>query len=141
LLAGLRVGFAVGNAQLIEALERLKNSFNSYPLDRLALAGACAAIEDHEWFDRTRQAVMASRASLTARMSEFGFEVLPSSANFIFVRHPRRDAAALAQTLRERGIVVRHFRQARIDQFLRITVGTDEQCEALLSALREILQA
>jgi histidinol-phosphate aminotransferase len=137
-LAGLRVGFAVGHAELVEALERVKNSFNSYPLDRLAIAGAVAALEDREWFDRTRQAVMRSRTQLVADLQALGFEVLPSAANFVFARHPRQDAARLATALRERSIIVRHFRQPRIDQFLRITVGTDEQCEALVAALREI---
>jgi len=140
-LAGLRVGFAVGDAKLIEALERVKNSFNSYPLDRLALAGASAAIEDREWFEQTRQAVIKSRDVLTGKMESLGFEVLPSSANFIFARHPQRDAGALAQQLRERSIIVRHFRLPRIDQFLRITIGTDEQCLALVSALTEIIGA
>jgi histidinol-phosphate aminotransferase len=139
-LAGLRVGFAIGDAGLIEALERVKNSFNSYPLDRLALAGAAAAIEDREWFDRTRQAVMRSRDALTTRMAALGFEVLPSCANFVFARHPERDAGTLAQALRERSIIVRHFRLPRIEQFLRITIGTDEQCEALVAALAAILK-
>ncbi len=140
-LAGLRVGFAIGQPELIEALNRVKNSFNSYPLDRLAIAGAAAAIEDREWFDQTRHAVIRSRAWLTAELETLGFTVLPSSANFVFARHPGRDAAQLAQALRERSIVVRHFRQPRIEQFLRITVGTDEQCAALITALREILSA
>jgi histidinol-phosphate aminotransferase len=139
-LAGLRVGFAVGDAKLIEALERVKNSFNSYPLDRLALAGASAAIEDREWFEQTRQAVMRSRESLTGQMENLGFQVLPSSANFIFTRHPTRDAGELAQALRERGIIVRHFRLPRIEHFLRITIGTEEQCQALVAALTEILR-
>lgn len=140
-LAGLRVGFAIGNAKLIEGLDRVKNSFNSYPLGRIALAGATAAIEDREWFERTRQAVMRSRRSLTGGLSRLGFEVLPSSANFVFARHLQRDAGKLALALRERGIIVRHFRQPRIEQYLRITVGTDEQCETLVSALKEILSA
>lgn len=138
-LAGLRVGFAIGQPELIEALNRVKNSFNSYPLDRIALAGATAAIEDRVWFDQTRQAVMRTRAFLTAELETLGFEVLPSMANFVFARHPRHDAERLAQALRERGIIVRHFRQPRIDQFLRITVGTDEQCAMLIAALKEIV--
>lgn len=138
-LAGLRVGFALGNAELIEGLERVKNSFNSYPLDRIAIAGAAAAIEDREHFDRTRRAVIASRERMTRELGQLGFEVLPSAANFVFARHPQRDAGELAQALRARSIIVRHFRQPRIDQFLRITVGTDEQCAALAAALREIL--
>jgi histidinol-phosphate aminotransferase len=138
-LAGLRVGFAIGQAELIEALNRIKNSFNSYPLDRLAIAGATAAIEDRAWFDQTRHAVMKSRAFLTAALEDLGFTVLPSSANFVFARHPRHDAGQLAQALRAHGIVVRHFRQPRIEQFLRITVGTDAQCETLIQALKKLL--
>ena len=138
-LAGLRVGFAVGDVGLIEALERVKNSFNSYPLDRLALAGAVAALEDREHFERTRQAIIASRERLSAHLTELGFEVLPSAANFLFARHPGHDAAALSAALRERSIIVRHFRQGRIDQYLRITVGTDGECDALLAALKAIL--
>ena len=137
-LAGLRVGFAVGHADLIEALERVKNSFNSYPLDRIAIAGATAAIDDTAHFEATRKAVIASRESLAQQLVTLGFEVLPSQANFIFACHPRRDAGELAQALRARSIIVRHFRQPRIDQFLRITIGTDEQCAALVAALREI---
>ncbi|KON81000.1 histidinol-phosphate transaminase [Azoarcus sp. PA01] len=138
-LAGLRVGFAIGHPDLIEALDRVKDSFNSYPLDRLAIAGAVAAIEDEEYFERTRQAVIHTRGQLVSDLSSLGFEVLPSAANFVFATHPLRDAAELAAELRKRAIIVRHFRQARIEQFLRITIGTGEQCAALISALREIL--
>ena len=135
-LAGLRVGFAAGQRHLIEALERVKNSFNSYPLDRLAIAGAVAAYADSGHFEQTRQAVIQSREELTVQLWRLGFEVLPSSANFLFARHPGQDAASLAARLRERGILVRHFNQARIDQFLRISVGTPAQCEALVQALK-----
>lgn len=139
-LAGLRVGFAVGSAELIDGLERVKNSFNSYPIDRLASAGAVAALEDTEYFEQTRQAVIETRSRMTAGLEALGFEVLPSAANFVFARHPLNDAAGLAADLRERSIIVRHFRHARIDQFLRITVGTDEQVNLLLKALAEVLQ-
>ena len=138
-LAGLRVGFAVGHPDLIEALERVKNSFNSYPLDRLAIVAAVAAIEDEAYFTDCCGKVIATREQLTAEMTALGFDVLPSAANFIFARHPQRDAAELAQALRERSIIVRHFKLPRIDQFLRITVGTDCECQALVAALREIL--
>ena len=137
-LAGLRVGFAIGHPDLIEALQRVKDSFNSYPLDRLAIAGATAAIEDREWFERTRQAVIRSRTALTRELEALGFEVIPSAANFVFARHPRHDAEKSALALRQRGIIVRHFKAPRIEQFLRITVGTDEQCTELVKALREI---
>lgn len=135
-LAGLRVGLAVGHPDLIEALERIKNSFNSYPLDRIAIAGAAAAFEDREYFQQTCQQVIASRDAVVAGMTALGFEVLPSAANFIFARHPQQDAATLAASLREEGIIVRHFEQPRIDQFLRITIGTPEQNQALLEALK-----
>ncbi|WP_332671085.1 histidinol-phosphate transaminase [Aromatoleum sp.] len=139
-LAGLRVGFAIGHPDLIEALERVKDSFNSYPLDRLAIAGAIAAIEDDEYFERTRKAVIRTRAQLASDLASLGFDVLPSAANFVFARHPGRDAGELAAELRARSIIVRHFRQPRIEQFLRITIGTDEQCAVLVAALREILR-
>ncbi len=138
-LAGLRVGYAVGHCDLIAALERVKNSFNSYPLDRLAIAGAVAAINDQEYFATTRQAVIRSRESLRKSLLRLGFEVLPSAANFVFTRHPRHDAGQLAAALRERGIIVRHFKLPRIDQHLRITIGSDAQCEILVEALSEIL--
>ena len=138
-LAGLRVGYAVGHPELIEGLERVKNSFNSYPLDRLAITGAVAAMEDQAHFDTTRKAVMKSRDALVTEMEKLGFDTLPSAANFIFTRHPQHDAATLAAALRERSIIVRHFRLPRIEQYLRITIGTDEQCMTLLAALREIL--
>ncbi|QUE76883.1 histidinol-phosphate transaminase [Stutzerimonas stutzeri] len=135
-LAGLRVGLAVGHPDLIEALDRIKNSFNSYPLDRIAIAGAAAAFEDREYFAQTCGQVVASRETVVAAMQAMGFEVLPSAANFIFARHPQQDATRLAAGLREQGIIVRHFKQARIDQFLRITIGAPEQNQALLAALK-----
>jgi len=137
-LAGLRVGFAAGQFDLIDALERVKNSFNSYPLDRLALAGGVAAFEDTAYFEKTCGAVVESRDILSAQLESLGFEVLPSAANFVFARHARYDAQELALSLRQSGILVRHFKRPRIDQFLRITVGTDEQCAALMAALRAI---
>ena len=138
-LAGLRVGFAAGHPDLIAGLERVKNSFNCYPLGQVAQAGAVAAIEDAAYMERTSQAIIATRAWLTARMVELGFEVLPSRANFIFARHPGHDGAGIAAALRERAILVRHFKQARIDQFLRISIGTDEECAALIDALKAIV--
>ena len=139
-LAGLRVGYCVGAPELIDGLTRVKDSFNSYPLDRLALAGATAAMRDDAWFADTCARIIASREQLIAGLAELGFDVLPSAANFVFARHPAADAAQLAAELRARRILVRHFaRPERIAQFLRISVGTDAQCDALLQALREIL--
>ncbi len=138
-LAGMRVGFAVGHVDLIAGLERVKNSFNSYPLDRVALAGAVSAIEDTGYFNRTCAAINTSRDTLTQQLNALGFSVLPSHANFVFARHPQKDAAELAQALRERSILVRHFRLPRIEQFLRISIGTDAECSALVNALTAIL--
>jgi len=138
-LAGLRVGYAVGNASLIEALVRIKDSFNSYPLDRLAIVGATAAMDDKAHLEQTRQAVMRSRTTLIQNLQALGFDVLPSAANFIFACHPQRDAAQLAAALRQRNIIVRHFKLPRIDQHLRITIGSDAQCQALVAALQAIL--
>jgi histidinol-phosphate aminotransferase len=141
-LAGLRVGYAVGDAGLIEALMRVKDSFNSYPIDRFAEAGAIAAIKDEDFFQQTRQQVMASREQLVAEMTAMGFEVLPSGANFIFARHPQYSGEQLAAGLREQAVIVRHFKKpARIAEFLRITIGDDSQNQALMKALRTLLQA
>ncbi|MBX9761534.1 MAG: histidinol-phosphate transaminase [Pseudomonadaceae bacterium] len=137
-LAGLRVGIAVGHPDLIEALERIKNSFNSYPLDRMAIAGAAAAFEDKAYFEQTCQRVIDSRDAVVSGLETLGFEVLPSAANFVFARHPGKDAATLAAGLREQGVIVRHFKQQRIAQFLRITIGTPEQNQALLDALQDL---
>jgi histidinol-phosphate aminotransferase len=139
-LAGLRVGFAIGQRPLIEALERVKDSFNSYPLDRLALAGAVAAVEDEAWFEQNRDRIVASRQHLAAALGGLGFEVLPSAANFVFARHPGRSGATLAAELRSRGIIVRHFARDRIADFLRITVGTEADNGRLIEALRALLQ-
>ncbi|WP_219210083.1 histidinol-phosphate transaminase [Variovorax boronicumulans] len=138
-LAGLRVGFACGQASLIDALTRVKNSFNSYPLDRLAQAGAIAAMQDDAWFQQTRDAVIDTREGLVLQLEDFGFEVLPSQANFVFARHPSHDAAALAAALRERAVLVRHFSQPRIAAYLRISIGTRAQCGQLVDALAAIL--
>ena len=138
-LAGMRIGLAFAQPALLEALIRVKDSFNSYPLDRLAQAAATAALEDEDWLSQNRSAIVQSREWLTGALQGLGFQVLPSAANFLFVRHPLRSAAALALALRERKILVRHFSKPRIDDWLRITVGTDSDCAALAAALAEIL--
>jgi histidinol-phosphate aminotransferase len=138
-LAGMRVGFAFGDAALIDALNRVKDSFNSYPLDRLAQAAATAAYEDDAWFRDSCGKVIASRERLSAELTALGFEVVPSAANFVFARHEGYEAAALATQLRKKEIFVRHFNAPRIDQHLRISIGTDAECDALLEALSDIL--
>ncbi len=139
-LAGLRVGYAVGHRDLIEALTRVKDSFNSYPLDRLAIAGGVAAMEDVAWFEQTCARIIATRDRVTAALQARGFEVLPSSANFVFARLPGHEGAALAAGLREQRVLVRHFsKPARIADFLRITIGTEAQSDALIAALDHVL--
>jgi histidinol-phosphate aminotransferase len=138
-LAGLRVGFAIGHPALIEGLERVKNSFNSYPLGRLAQAGALAAIEDQAHLEESSAKVIHTRTKLVAELTTLGFDTLPSTANFIFTRHPRHSGENLYQALRDRGIIVRHFKSPRIENFLRITIGTDEQSGELVAALKKIL--
>ncbi|MFA7680410.1 MAG: histidinol-phosphate transaminase [Pigmentiphaga sp.] len=140
-LAGLRVGYALGQAHLIEGLERVKSSFNSYPLDSLAIAGATAAIEDTAHFQQTCKAIMQSRERLTLALQGLGFEVIPSAANFVFARKPGHAGADLLAALRERKVIVRHFSHARIADYLRITVGTESECQALVEALKAILSA
>src|SRR3982074_3188108 len=137
--AGLRVGYAIGDADLIEALNRVKDSFNSYPLGRPAQAGAIASLEDEAWFQQSRARVIEGRARLTSGLVRLGFEVLPSAANFVFARHPAHQGAALATALPQRAVIVRHFPAPRISDYLRITVGADGQIDRLLSALSHIL--
>jgi len=140
-LAGLRVGYALGSSDLIEALIRVKDSFNSYPIDRFASAGAIAAMQDVEYFEKTCNQVIATREALVKDLLALGFEVLPSGANFIFAKHKNYDGAELTAKLREHSIIVRHFKApGRIAQFLRITIGTDDQSKTLLQALSEILK-
>lgn len=138
-LAGMRIGYAMGNAELIEGLERVKNSFNSYPLGHLQIAAAVASFNDQDYFEQTTARVIASREQLTEQLQELNFEVLPSKANFVFARHQQQNAEQLASELRSRGIIVRHFKQERIDQFLRITLGSEQQNQLLVQVLTEIL--
>ena len=141
-LAGLRVGYALGNKDLIEALIRVKDSFNSYPIDRFAEAGAVAAMQDNAYFEQTCKQVIASRAALIKGLQALDFEVLPSGANFIFAKHKTRDGAELTNKLREKNIVIRHFKKpARISPYLRITIGTDAEIKQLIAALKMIINS
>ena len=140
-LAGLRVGFAFGQAELMQALTRVKNSFNSYPLDRLAQAGAIAAFNAEDYFQETRQKIIQWRENLSAELRALGFEVLPSAANFVFVTHPEHEAETLTLALRQRKILVRHFKLGRCTPYLRITIGLEEDCKALVEALKDYLSA
>jgi histidinol-phosphate aminotransferase len=138
-LAGLRLGYALGHPGLIEGLQRIKNSFNSYPIDRLACRLGVASIDDEGYFRQCVERVMATRERLAGALAKLGFEVYPSSANFVFARPPGGDAARLYQELKSAGILVRYFDRPRIDDCLRISIGSDEECDALLEALNTIL--
>ena len=138
-LAGLRVGYAIGDAGLIAALTRVKDSFNSYPLGRPAQAGAIASVDDEAYFQSRRADVLRLREVMTGGLAKLGFEVLPSSANFVFARHAAFAGAEWSMRLRERAMLVRHFAKPRIADFLRITVGTEGEILRLTEACREIL--
>jgi histidinol-phosphate aminotransferase len=138
-LAGLRLGYALGHADLIEGLNRVKNSFNSYPIDSIASAIAVASIDDEAYFQQCRNRVTTSRDWLTKALNELAFDILPSSSNFLFVQHQSVLAPTIYNELRRLGVLVRHFKTKRIDNYLRISVGTDDECKALVTALKSIV--
>lgn len=138
-LAGLRVGYALGHPGLIEALRRVKDSFNSYPLGRPAQAGAIASVRDNDYFQASCARVIAGRDAMTSALHRLGFTVLPSSANFVFATHPAMGGAELAAALRERAVLVRHFNKPRTAPYLRITVGTEDDTGRLIAAAKDIL--
>jgi len=138
-LAGLRVGWAAGNENLIAGLNCVKNSFNSYTLDRLALAGAQAAIRDEGYVREIVSRIIRTREKTAARLAEMGFSVCPSQANFLFATHPKASGKALQDGLRTRGILVRRWDRPRISDYLRITIGTDAEMDALCAALKELI--
>ena len=140
-LAGMRIGFAYGNKDLVAALNTVKNSINSYTLDRLALAAATASARDEAYTHDICRRVAETRESASGKLTGLGFRVLPSQTNFLFASHKEVPAKVLFAALREKGVLVRYFNKPRIDNFLRITVGTEEEMEALLTALMEILEA
>ena len=138
-LAGIRVGYALGHPELIEGLERLKNSFNSYPVDRIALAGATAAVEDEAYLKEICDKTIATREQSVKDLEALGFNVLPSATNFVFVTHPDKDAEQIYLALKDQGILVRYFgNKPRIGNYLRITIGTDEEMAALTAALKAL---
>ena len=138
-LAGLRVGFALGNRSLIDALIRIKDSVNSYTIDRLALVGAKAAFEDDQYFKETTTQIVSTRENVIGRLKQLKFKVLPSKANFIFVTHETNSAQDLYEQLKAAGILVRHFNTLPIDNYLRITIGTDEDMDRFILTLKKIM--
>lgn len=139
-LAGMRIGYALGNADLIAGVNCVKNSFNSYPLDRLALAAGEAAMRDVDYFEQTRNRVIKTRERTVEQLRKLGFFVHDSSANFIFITHPDKPGEQLQQGLRDRGVLVRWFNKPRISQYLRVSIGTDEEMEAMCAACEDILK-
>lgn len=140
-LAGLRSGYALGDKGLIDGLNRVKSSINSYTLDRLALAGAKEAILDKDYLTMTQNKVIATRERISQRLAELGFMVLPSQANFIFISHPTCHASTLYHELRENGILVRYFNKPRIDNYLRVSIGCDEDMNMFLQTATNILDS
>lgn len=142
-LAGLRVGFAVGHADLIEALERVKNSFNAYPLDRAAIAGGAAAMADKDYFEECRNKIIVTRDRTLSKLNSLGFEVLPSKANFVFAKPNQemmgKSAKELYLELKEKGVLVRYFAKPRINEYLRITIGTDSEMDIFFEKLEVII--
>lgn len=136
-LAGMRIGFAMGHRELIEGLNRIKNSFNSYTLDRLAITAAVEAFRDEEYFQETRTKIIRTRERVSEALRQMDFTVLDSRANFIFVRHPNVKAEELFSYLKEKGILVRYFNKPRVRDFLRVTIGTDREMDSVLQALKE----
>lgn len=138
-LAGMRVGYALGSEHLIEGLNRIKNSFNSYPLGHLQIAAAIAAFDDQSYFQKTSQKVITARENVVQQLENLGFKVLPSKANFVLAHHPEHAAESMAESLRAKGIVVRYFAKPRIDKYLRITIGTESQNSLLIDSLKQIV--
>ena len=139
LLSEMNLPYALADENLIAALHSVKNSFNSYTLDRLALAGAAGALSEPDYLRQTAEKIIATRARTTAALRAMGFQVADSAANFLFVSHPAVAAKTLLDGLRARGILVRWWDRPRISNHLRITVGTDGEMDALLSALEELV--
>lgn len=138
-LAGMRIGYALGSETLIATLEAVKNSYNSYTMDALALAAGEASVRDEDYFRQSCDKVIATRERAAEALRELGFTVLPSLTNFLFVTHPKKEAQVIFECLRQKNIFIRYFKLPRIDNYLRITVGTDEQMDRLIAALKEFL--
>lgn len=138
-MAGMRIGYALGNREIISALFAAKDSYNSYPMDSVAIAAGVASVEDEEYFAKTIARVISSRERLSEGLRALGFELPDSSANFVFAEHPKRSARDIAEYLKTKDIYVRYFAKPRIDNRLRITVGTEEEIDILLKALADFV--
>ncbi len=137
-MAGMRVGYAMGQENLIRGLCCVRDSINSYTVDRVAQAAAAAALQDREYFDGSRQKIMETREKTADALKERGFAVCPSKSNFLFFRSERLSGEEIFQALREHGILVRHWNSPKICQWLRVSIGTEEDMEVFLQALDQI---
>ena len=138
-LAGLRVGYALGQPELIEGLKRVKDSFNSYPVDRLAISAAAAAVNDQDYYKQVDAKIAATRDRFSAALTSMGFNVLPSKSNFVFASPQKMPAKELFLKLREHGVLVRHFSAPRVDAFLRMSMGTDEQMDKVIEIIKQLV--
>lgn len=135
-MAGMRIGFCVAGDELISALRAAKDSYNSYPLDSVAIAAGIAAVSDRDYFNTTTQKIIATRERLATALREMNFTVTDSRTNFLFASHKSAKAADISAYLKTKDIYVRHFNKPRIDDHLRITIGTDEEIDCLIAALK-----
>ena len=138
-MAGMRIGYAMGNEQLIKYLSDVKYSFNSYTMNATAIALGTAAVQDRAYFEETKAKIIATRERAKERLAALGFSFVDSKANFIFAAHKSVPAEELFGALKQAGIYVRYFKKPRIDNYLRITIGTDEEMEELYTFLEEYL--
>lgn len=137
-LAGLRVGWAMGSENLINALKVVKNSFNSYNLGRPAIAGGAAALRDRKYFEQCRDKIVATRDKAVESLRELGFDVTDTCTNFLFAEHSSVNAETIFKSLREKGVLVRYFNIPKVDNRLRITIGTEEDMNNTIDRLKEI---
>jgi len=136
-LAGMRIGYAFASPRLIAALNAVKHSYNSYTMNRTTLAAGVASLSNEAYWKETLAKIMATRERTQERLAELGFAFQPSKTNFVFATHPVWNAQELFLALREKDIYVRYFRQPRIDNYLRITIGTDEEMDRLFAFLED----
>lgn len=138
-LAGIRCGFALGDASLIHSLEKFKDSFNSYPIDRICQRICTIAVNDQEYHKETVEKIVKTRSRMTSQLEELGFKVIPSGSNFVFATTEKMQAEQLYLKLKENGVLVRYFKAPRIDNYLRITVGSDEEVDVLIAKIKQVL--
>ncbi len=138
-LAGLRIGFAIGNEALIEGMNRIKNSYNSYTVDRLAMYGGAAAVKDKQYFEETRNRIIQTRDALSSKLVQAGFTLTNSKGNFIFVSHPDFSAEYLYDRLKEAGILTRYYKQPRINNYLRVSIGSEEEMDIFYNTIMQLV--